>query len=61
MASSIIYNSSKTCNCYNYNSNRIQKDATYSYSKCLADSSPFHSITEIEFQEINSRRNLSIW
>ena len=58
MASSMIYNFNEICNCYSYDSNRTQKDATYLCSKCLADSLPFHSITDVEFQKINSRRNL---
>ena len=55
MASSVIYNFNKTCNYYNYDSNRPQKNATYLCSKCLVDSLPFHSITDVEFQKINSR------
>ena len=51
MASSMIYNFNEICNCYSYDSNRTQKDATYLCSKCLADSLPFHSITDVEFQK----------
>ena len=56
MATSMIYNFNKTCNCYSYDNNRTQKDATYLCLKCLADSLPFHSITDVEFQKINTRR-----
>ena len=56
----MIYNYNKTCNCYNYDSNRTQQDATYLYLKYLADSLPFYSITDVEFQKTNSYTNLIV-
>ena len=58
MISSMICDFNEIRNCCNIDSKRTQKDAAYLCSKCLANSLPFHNITDIRFQKINSRRNL---